>query len=156
MQAGKDVRREVRVRSSRLQVGSAVPGSDSSFWRRGLVAWVAMAMAMTANGIVRETVIKRFVRRGAADAISAASGIALMQLIARQTLRGTSTPSRNDVKLLAATWLCMTVTFEFVVGRTVDRKSWAELIDNYNVFEGKLWPVVLASLFAAPFFWSKR
>jgi hypothetical protein len=41
------------------------------------------------------------------------------------------------------------------IGRLVDKKSWSELLENYNVLEGRLWPVVLATLVAAPFLWSR-
>jgi hypothetical protein len=34
--------------------------------------------------------------------------------------------------------------FEFGFGHYVDRKSWRESIDNYDVSEGRVWPLVLA------------
>jgi hypothetical protein len=46
--------------------------------------------------------------------------------------------------------------FEFTFGHYVDRRSWAELLANYNLVKGRLWPVVLATLVAAPFLWRKE
>lgn len=128
----------------------------TTFWKRGLVAWGAMTVTMTANGIVREAVIAPRTNRRAADVISAASGIVILQLIARRALSRTGAPSRESVRQLAAAWLFMTLAFECGIGRAVDKKSWSDLLENYNVLEGRLWPIVLATLVAAPSVWTPR
>jgi hypothetical protein len=50
-------------------------------------------------------------------------------------------------------WLLLTVTLEFALGRA-SKKSWAELLADYNVFAGRLWILVLLSLALAPWFWT--
>jgi hypothetical protein len=40
-------------------------------------------------------------------------------------------------------------------GRWIDHKTWSELLANYNVARGKLWPFVLASIVASPFIWGR-
>jgi hypothetical protein len=119
-----------------------------------LFAWVVMAVAMTINGAVR---VKVFAPRWGdvwAGAASAASGIALIQFIARQAMRFPASPRQRI--LFAALWLLLTLTFEFTFGHYVGRKSWSELLANYNLAQGRLWPIVLASLVAAPFVWGNR
>jgi hypothetical protein len=64
--------------------------------------------------------------------------------------------SRSQRIAIASLWLCLTVGFEFTFGHYVDRKSWTELLANYNLFDGHLWPLVLASLVCAPFLWCRR
>jgi hypothetical protein len=128
----------------------------SRYWKRGLIAWLVMAVAMTVNCIIRETAFKKAVGDRAAGVMSAASGIAVIQLIARQAFRPVRPLRRNDVTLLATAWLLMTLAFEFAVGRSVDRKSWRELLTNYDVRRGNLWPFVLATVVAAPFLWTSR
>ena len=56
---------------------------------------------------------------------------------------------------VSAILVALTVVFEFVFGHWVDEKSWAELAGNYAIWNGKLWPLVLASLAIAPFLWGR-
>ncbi|HEX7421396.1 MAG TPA: hypothetical protein VF505_16015 [Thermoanaerobaculia bacterium] len=128
---------------------------SARFWKRGMIGWAAMAAAMSVNGVVRELAIKPRVGETAAGVVSAATGITLIQLIACRSLRRAPEVSTRQVSALAIVWLTMTLAFEFSIGRLVDKKSWSELLENYNVLEGRLWPVVLATLVAAPFLWSR-
>ncbi len=124
------------------------------FWRHGAYGWIAMAVAMSANGIVREIVIKPRTSEKAAGVISAATGIGLIQLIAWLAFRRARADSWCQIAALAAAWLLLTLGFEFSMGLFIDHKSWQELVDNYNIFEGRLWPVVLTTVVAAPFIWA--
>ena len=40
-------------------------------------------------------------------------------------------------------WLAATIVFEFGFGHFVDGKGWGELLHDYNIFAGRLWPVFL-------------
>jgi hypothetical protein len=112
-----------------------------------------MAVAMSLNGIFRVTVLVPRWGEVWAGVASAASGIALIQLIARQAMLPTSVRQRARIALL---WLILTVAFEFTFGHYVDRKPWPELLANYDLLAGHLWPIVLASLVAAPFVWGRH
>ena len=90
----------------------------------------------------------------AAGRVSVLSGIALFQLIARQVFRGPRHPLRH-LAAVASVWLLLTVGFEFTIGRA-QQKSWSELLDAYKLSEDRLWPLVLTSVVAAPFFWGRR
>jgi hypothetical protein len=46
--------------------------------------------------------------------------------------------------------------FEFVFGHYVAGDSWGELLANYNVPRGHLWPFVLVAVGAAPFIWARH
>lgn len=115
-----------------------------------------MAVVMSLNGIFRVKVLAPRWGEVWAGVTSAASGIALIQLIARQAMQSGAACSRSQRIGIASLWLCLTVGFEFTFGHYVDRKSWTELLANYNLFDGHLWPLVLASLVCAPFIWGRR
>ena len=51
---------------------------------------------------------------------------------------------------VGAVWLGLTIVFEFGFGRAVDGKSWSELLADYDVSEGRVWPLVLAWLSLGP------
>ena len=90
----------------------------------------------------------------AAIMVSSVIGIVLIQLISQLSF-GSATGSLTELAMIAATWLLLTLAFEFTFGHWVDHKTWSELLANYNVVRGKLWPFVLASIVAAPFIWGR-
>jgi hypothetical protein len=47
-------------------------------------------------------------------------------------------------------WLAFTVTFKFALGRLIARKSWRDLLTDYNLARGRTWPLVLAWLAVGP------
>lgn len=122
-------------------------------FRRTLGVWALLALLMTANGVLRELALLPWLGRSAADVLSAVIGIALILGTTRAFLRPLAgTPSAHPGRVALA-WIGLTVAFEFLVGRYVDRKSWSELLANYAIWRGRLWPVVLAVVAAAPFLW---
>jgi hypothetical protein len=52
--------------------------------------------------------------------------------------------------IVGASWLGLSVVFEFGFGRLVARDSWEELLRAYDLREGNLWPLVLAWLAIGP------
>ena len=117
--------------------------------------WVVMAVAASANGIFRVIVLEPRLGAKMAGVISAISAILLIQLIAFLSLRGEPARSWKQLVAVAIVWLVLTVAFEFVLGHYVDGKTWSEIADDYNLLDGNLWPVVLASIVAAPFIWGR-
>lgn len=49
-----------------------------------------------------------------------------------------------------AVWVCLTVTFEFIFGRFVVGEPWDILLADYKIWEGRLWPLVLAAEATGP------
>jgi hypothetical protein len=83
-------------------------------------------------------------------------GIAIILLVTMPFLRRARERSPGELARVSAIWLVLTVAFELLFGHYVDRKSWAELAENYAIWRGNLWPLVLASLILAPFIWGRR
>ena len=122
-------------------------------WKRVLGTWALLAVVMSANGVLRETALARVLPRWLADVASAALGIAMILGVTRMLLAPARGVRGRGAATVAATWLMLTLAFEFLFGHFVDRKSWSELFANYALWRGRLWPVVLASVVAAPFLW---
>ena len=121
--------------------------------RAVLGVWALLAFLMSLNGIFRETVLASLFRRGIADLFSAILGIAIILGTTGTFFRAFPEWRRTNPLRLAAIWTALTIAFEFIFGHYVDRKSWSELAANYQVWEGRLWPLVLLSLVLAPFLW---
>ena len=118
--------------------------------RAWLVAWVGGAGIGVANGVAREATYGRLVGERAAHQISGATAIAAFgawfaALQRRRPLRGT-----REALGVGAAWVAMTVCFEFGFGRLVAKQSWDELLADYDVREGRTWPLVLAWIGVGP------
>ena len=57
--------------------------------------------------------------------------------------------------LIGLFWFLLTLSFEFIAGHYLFGNSWKKLLEDYNVFKGRLWIFVLISLFIAPFLINK-
>lgn len=122
---------------------------------RTLGVWLLILPLMVANGIFRETVLVPSLGRGQSDVASAAIGIAIILLVTMPFLHRARDRSAGALARVSAIWLVLTVAFEFLFGHYVDHKSLTELAENYAIWRGKLWPLVLASLVLAPFIWGR-
>lgn len=118
--------------------------------------WCLLAVVMIGNGIFRESLLLESFGRRNADIFSAVLGIALILGITRPFLKPLAGRSAKELAVISVAWVAMTLVFEFVFGHWVDGKSWSELLGNYAIWRGRLWPLVLASLAVAPFIWARR
>jgi hypothetical protein len=119
--------------------------------KRAALAWAAMIPVAITNGIVRETVIRPVVGELPAHQLSVVTGglgfLGVTWLLFRhQAVKKTD---RTLLKVGAA-WVIATIAFEFSFGLLADGKTWSELLHDYNVFHGRLWPLVLLVIGLAP------
>jgi len=120
-----------------------------------LRAWLVILPFMIINGIARELLVKPLVPAQVAEAISVAIGIGIVLALTRfllHPLAGKPTPQLARASL---TLVILTVAFEFLFGHYVDRKSWSDLLANYEIWNGRLWPVALAVIAFTPFLWGR-
>ena len=120
-------------------------------WSRVFVVWVTLAVMMILNGILRVLVLVPAFGAVGAEVISALIAVLLILSVTHLFLRHLGPLNFRQLTAISATWVSLTVVFEFVFGRYVDGKSWYELVQNYNLAEGHLWPLVLLTLAVAPF-----
>mgnify|MGYP001236187994 CR=1 FL=1 len=114
-----------------------------------LLAWLGMPLLAIANGVIRDTT---YGRRIGEDAAHGLSTLPLLALIAGYTwLVARRWPLRTRAQALTvgAAGALFAVTFDLVFGR-IEGKTWSELFRDYNVFAGRLWPLVPALLLIAP------
>lgn len=120
-----------------------------------LIAWLLILPAMIMNGLFRELVLKSLVPAPVAEAISVAIGLAIVVVLTRYLLRPLAGKPTAQVVRASVILVLLTVAFEFLFGHYVDGKSWSELAANYEVWNGKLWPILLAAIAFMPFLWSR-
>lgn len=52
-------------------------------------------------------------------------------------------------------WLGLTIAFEFVAGHYVFGNPWEKLLVDYNLLEGRIWSLVLLTIFLMPYIINK-
>ena len=57
---------------------------------------------------------------------------------------------KRELWMIGFVWLIATVIFEFVFGHYVFGNSWERLFTDYNIFKGRIWPLVLFFTFTGP------
>ena len=121
-----------------------------SVTKRWLAAWTGAAVLGVANGVLREATFARVLDERAAHAASGATAIAAFSAYFSALERRWPIPARGDALKIGGAWLVMTVGFEFGFGRAVAKQSWDELFADYNLAEGRTWPLVLAWIALGP------
>jgi hypothetical protein len=103
------------------------------------------------NGTLREIALKPVLGDSTARQISVVTASAAFLVLVYFMMRE-HVIDETDQRLLeiGMSWLAATILFEFGFGHYVDGKSWGALLHDYNIFAGRLWPVVLAVELVAP------
>jgi hypothetical protein len=115
-----------------------------------LAAWLGGAGIGVANGIAREATYGRLVGERTAHQISSATAIAAFAAYYAALQRRWPLRDTGEALGVGAAWVAMTVCFEFGFGRLVAKQSWDQLLADYDVREGRTWPLVLAWIGAGP------
>lgn len=115
-----------------------------------MAAWGGGAVIGIANGTIREATFGRRTGERAANQISALSGIGAFSVFFWKLQRRWPIERNAEALRIGAGWLALTVAFEFGFGRVVAKKSWRSLLDEYDLREGRLWPLVLAWITFGP------
>jgi hypothetical protein len=119
--------------------------------KRAALTWAAMIPVAIGNGIFRETVVRPFVGELAAHQISAVTGsigfVGVTWLLFRHQA---AVESDQTLLKVGLAWVAGTIAFEFGFGYLLNGKTWSELLHDYNLLSGRVWPLVLLAIFAAP------
>ncbi|HPT26709.1 MAG TPA: hypothetical protein PLZ95_09850 [Bryobacteraceae bacterium] len=119
-------------------------------WPRALSVWVLLFAIAFANGALREVVLRGFLEELPAHQASCATGISLILLTI--VLAGRKWPFLSDRQAWTTgfVWLLLTIAWEFVFGHFVMGHSWQRLIQDYAIWNGRLWLLVLVAILCAP------
>ena len=118
--------------------------------RAWLVAWLGGPLIGIANGTLRELGYKDRVGERTAHQISTVTALALFAAYFDQLDRRWPLATARDALRVGALWLVLTIAFEFGFGRGVAHSSWEELLADYDVRRGRLWPLVLLWIALGP------
>lgn len=117
--------------------------------------WFGALIIAFANGAMREIIIGKRLGELAAHQISCLTGSVFLVAYSFMLTRRWMPESSRQALNIGFLWLILTVTFEFLFFHLVGKKSWAALFHDYNIFQGRLWILVLISIAIAPYLFFK-
>ena len=116
---------------------------------KATMIWCIIVVFAIANGIFRESFLELYLEESIALPIS---GITLSIIIFTITFLSFKLIEKNRPLIylyIGIQWVVMTLLFEFLFGHFVMKKSWQELLQVFDVFEGNLFLLaLLTSLFS--------
>ena len=114
-----------------------------------LMAWTGMPALAVLNGLSRGLYARRL---GEARAHQVSSATLLAVLLPYVGLVEGRWPlsSVRAAASVGAAWMSLTMLFEFGFGHYVAKQPWSTLLADYNVRQGRLWPIVLGVTGTAP------
>jgi len=112
------------------------------------------------NGGLRDMTYGKQLPALLANQVSCLSGIILLGAVMFLYVRHWSLSSARLALYIGLFWMTLTMAFEFLFFHYFGGHSWTELLANYDISSGRLWPLVLLWVAVAPWvfyrFSSKR
>jgi hypothetical protein len=117
-----------------------------------LLAWIPMLVLAIANGALRQLTFAKWMPELRAHQLSTAFGAAIIGLFIWFVIRIQPPASSRQAVLIGLVWVSLTVVFEFAMGRFLTHRPWRQLVQDYNLAAGRVWPLFLLWLALAPYF----
>jgi len=118
---------------------------------RYLAGWLLLLVVAFGNGMLREAGYGRVLPELAAHQLSTLTGIVFTGLCGWWLLRAWPLQSARQALLVGLLWLLLTVIFELLFGHYVAGHSWRQLLHDYNLAEGRIWPLFLLWIAVMPY-----
>lgn len=126
-----------------LEVIRAVP------WRRATLVWMAIILAETAHGAVREIFIAPVLGDLRARQLGIPIACVLVFVIAWATARWTRATARAAQLVIGLWWAGLTFCFEIILGRALGF-GWPRILADYDPSRGGFMVLGLAFMVFAP------
>ena len=115
------------------------------------IAWFGMIILAIANGAIREFGYKPYVGDLFAHQISTFILILLIALYTWQLNKFWPIKSAGQAWIIGSIWIIMTIAFEFGMGHFISEIPLSRMLEDYNLFAGRLWILIPLWTFFAPF-----
>jgi uncharacterized membrane protein YdcZ (DUF606 family) len=127
--------------------------------RKYIAGWFGLLVIAMVNGALRDLLYKPYVGDLLAHQISVVTGITLFGVVIWYFVKRWPFTASHQAWTIGFMWLGMTVAFEFLFFHYVRGVPWSVLFHDYNIFEGRVWILVLLWVTIAPWViwrWRKR
>jgi hypothetical protein len=114
-----------------------------------ILAWAALPFAAVANGALRDFTYGRRIGETASHSLAVAPLAAVVRMWAGLLARRWPLRSRRSALAVGGVWLGLTLAFEFGLGKARGTST-DDMLADYDVRRGRLWPLALLVVAAAP------
>jgi len=111
-------------------------------------------VAAFANGALRQFAYAPLMNEQRSNQVSCVIGITLFGAVIWFTARRWPFASRRQALRIGLGWMAATVAFEFLSMHYAAGHPWSRLLAEYELWNGRLWTLVLASLVVWPLVFS--
>jgi hypothetical protein len=118
---------------------------------RAVIVWCGLLVLAVVNGGIREAVIIPRTGDLAGHAISTILLCILILTLAWLTIGWMHPASSAEAWRIGGLWMVLVLAFEFLAGHYLFGTPWSELLADYNVLRGRIWPLVPATTAMAPY-----
>jgi len=117
---------------------------------RYLLAWIPMLIIAIGNGFLRQAAFAKVMPELRAHQLSTLIGSVLIGLLIWLVIRMWPPSSGRQALQIGAYWLILTLAFEFFMGLVLAPRPLAQVLQDYNLLAGRVWPLFLIWLTLAP------
>ena len=125
--------------------------SDKDIVARYALVWVVMIFVAIFNAILRESVFGTFLSPLGAHQFSSITAVFLFLFVTYLFSKRWPINSSKQAIIIGVMWVILTPLFEFSFGLLVMGHSLDYLLNDYNLFAGRVWGLVLLSIALAPY-----
>jgi hypothetical protein len=118
--------------------------------KRSLVIWMLMLVVASVNGAIREALLIPVLGDVIGRAVSTLMLSVLVLLLTYLTIQWIHPLSGRETWFIGGLWVALTLAFEFLAGHFLFGNPWSQLLEDYNVFRGRMWILVLITIAIAP------
>jgi hypothetical protein len=106
------------------------------------LSWFACPFIAVINASIRELGYKKYLGDLLAHQVSTVSAIVLFGIYIWFLTLKWKIQSAGQAIAIGLIWLGLTIAFEFLFGHYVMKNEWSQLLRDYNILKGRLWPLV--------------
>jgi len=118
---------------------------------KAFAVWLGILVLAIANGMLREAILIPALGKPPGLILS---GVLLSGVILAVAYFALPWLGRAPVARYVAIgfgWLCLTLGFEFILGRLIQAKPWPQIFEAYTFKDGNIWSIVLLITAVAPY-----
>lgn len=116
-----------------------------------LLVWILFIPIVILNGAIRNFLYKPLVGELLAHQISSFTASFAFIIFSYFLLKDKLDSNTKELFLIGFLWVGLTVLFEFGFGHYIMGNSWEKLFHDYNIFQGRIWILVLLTELTTPF-----
>ncbi|MGK2961482.1 MAG: hypothetical protein ACSLFK_04955 [Gemmatimonadaceae bacterium] len=118
--------------------------------KRAIAVWFGIMLLAITNGAVRESLVTPRFGPQQGHVISTLLLASAIVAVAFITIRWIGPANAAQAWRAGIMWLAFTLAFEFLAGHYVFGTPWETILADYNLLEGRIWPLVPLATLIAP------